>query len=396
MERFRPPSVQLLLITNRNSNHRVPMRITLERSAFLKSLNHVQSVVERRNTIPILSNILIHAEKGKLSLTATDLDVEIVETIAADVVRPGATTVPAHTLHDIVRKLPEGSQVQLDHGQGEARIALSAGRSRFQLSCLPRDDFPIMSPGALPHSFTLAQADLAALIDKTRFAVSTEETRYYLNGIYLHVHAEKSVSHLRGVATDGHRLAQFETNAPKGAAGMPGIIVPRKTVNEARKLVDDAEGPVEIGVSDSKIRFSFGAVVVTSKLIDGTFPDYQRVIPSGNDKILESNKQEMLNAVDRVATVSTEKSRAVKLAIEKGKLTLTVVSPEAGTATEELFVEYSGEPLEIGFNARYLLDILERIEGDTARFFFADSGSPTMVRDSKSDASLFVLMPMRV
>lgn len=372
------------------------MRITLERSAFLKSLTHVQSVVERRNTIPILANILLQAEKGRLSLTATDLDVEVVESIAADVVRTGAITAPAHTLYEIVRKLPDGSQVQLDHAQGAARLTLSAGRSKFQLACLPRDDFPAMQAGDLPHQFALTPKDLGALIDKTRFAVSTEETRYYLNGIYLHTHQDKGVAVLRGVATDGHRLARFELPAPRGALEMPGVIVPRKTIGEIRKLTEDATGQVEISVSDGKIRFTFGDVVVTSKLIDGTFPDYQRVIPSGNDKILEVGRQELQEAVDRVATVSTEKSRAVKINLESGKLILTVVSPEQGTATEELFVEYKGDPLEIGFNARYLLEILERIEGPTARLFFADSGSPTMVREADGDAALFVLMPMRV
>jgi DNA polymerase-3 subunit beta len=372
------------------------MRITLERSAFLKSLTHVQSVVERRNTIPILSNILLHAEKGRLSLTATDLDIEVVESVAADVVRTGAITAPAHTLYEIVRKLPEGSQIQVDHPTGDPRLTLSAGRSRFQLACLPRDDFPAMAAGDLPHAFALPPKDLAALIDKTRFAVSTEETRYYLNGIFLHAHTEKGASVLRGVATDGHRLARLEVSAPRGAVEMPGVIVPRKTINEVRKLCEDADGAVEIAVSESKIRFSFGPVVVTSKLIDGTFPDYQRVIPSGNDKILEVGRAELQDAVDRVSTVSTEKSRAVKLNLESGKLTLTVVSPDAGTATEELFVEYKGDALEIGFNARYLLDILERVDSATARLYFADSGSPTMVRDSESGASLFVLMPMRV
>ncbi|HAH11845.1 MAG TPA: DNA polymerase III subunit beta [Alphaproteobacteria bacterium] len=372
------------------------MRITLERSVFLKSLNHVQSVVERRNTIPILANILLIAEKNRLSLTATDLDIEIVEAVNADVVRAGAITAPAHTLYEIVRKLPDGAQVQLEHTSGDTRLTLSAGRSRFQLSCLPRDDFPVMPAGALPHNFALQPKEFAAIIDKTRFAVSTEETRYYLNGIYFHAAVEKQQPVLRGVATDGHRLARYDIEAPKGATELPGVIVPRKTINEIRKLLDDASGAVEVAVSDSKIRVALGHVVVTSKLIDGTFPDYQRVIPAGNDKILELGRQDFLEAVDRVSTVSTEKSRAVKLNLERDKLTLTVVSPEAGSATEELFVEYRGEPLEIGFNSRYLLDILERVEGPTVRMLLADSGAPTLVRDAAAEASLFVLMPMRV
>jgi DNA polymerase-3 subunit beta len=372
------------------------MRITIERASFLKSLNHVQSVVERRNTIPILSNVLLHADKDKLSLTATDLDIEVVETVDADVSRPGATTVSAHMLYDIVRKLPDGSQIQLEFSEADGRLLLSAGRSRFQLQALPKDDFPTMAPGPLPHKFSLSTPELVSLIDKTRFAVSTEETRYYLNGIYLHAMNEKGKVLLKAVATDGHRLARFELPAPKGAAEIPGIIIPRKTISEIRKLLEDSETEVEVSVSDTKIRFSLSSLTLTSKLIDGTFPEYQRVIPTGNDKQLEINRDDLKGAVDRVSTVSSEKTRAVRLSLEKGKLELKVVSPEAGTASEELVVDYKHAPIEIGFNARYIMDILERIEGESALFLFSDAGSPTLVRESDGDAALYVLMPMRV
>lgn len=372
------------------------MRITIERASFLKSLNHVQSVVERRNTIPILSNVLLHADKGKLSLTATDLDIEVVETVDADVSRPGATTVSAHMLYDIVRKLPDGSQIQLEFVDTDGRLLLSAGRSRFQLQALPKDDFPTMAPGPLPNKFFLSTPELVSLIDKTRFAVSTEETRYYLNGIYLHSLTEKGKTLLKAVATDGHRLARFELPAPKGAADIPGIIIPRKTISEIRKLLEDSEAEVEISVSETKIRFALSSLTLTSKLIDGTFPEYQRVIPTGNDKLLEVSRDELKGAVDRVSTVSSEKTRAVRLTLEKGKLELRVVSPEAGTASEELAVDYSHAPIEIGFNARYIMDILERIDGSTATFLFSDAGSPTLVRESDGDAALYVLMPMRV
>lgn len=375
------------------------MKLTVERGAFLKSLNHVQSVVERRNTIPILSNVLIEAQKNRLSLMATDLDMEVVETVEADVARPGATTVSAHTLYDIVRKLPDGAQVQLDAGGTEGRVSLVAGRSRFQLANLPREDFPAMSAGALPHRFALEAADLRKLIDKTRFAISTEETRYYLNGIFLHAFAAKEQNLFRAVATDGHRLARFEMPLPEGAEGMTGVIVPRKAVQELRKLLDDAAGLIEIAVSDTKIRFAFGSVVLTSKLIDGSFPDYQRVIPTGNDKILDVNARDLAEAVDRVATISAEKTRAVKLNVERARLALSVINPEAGSASEELPVDFNGEPMEIGFNSRYLLDILQQLDGSEAKFLLADAGSPTVVRDAGADAdlsTLYVLMPMRV
>jgi DNA polymerase-3 subunit beta len=375
------------------------MKITLERSALLKSLNHVQSVVERRNTIPILSNVLLDASNGRLALTATDLDIEIVESLAADVTRPGATTASAHMLYDIVRKLPDGAQVQIELLADSGRITLSAGRSRFQLGALPREDFPAMTAGNLPHSFAVPAGDLKRLIDKTRFAISNEETRYYLNGIYLHAAKSKDAVTLRAVATDGHRLARFDLPAPAGAEAMPGVIVPRKTVQEVRKLIDDADGEVEIAVSDTKIRFAFGDAVVTSKLIDGTFPDYQRVIPTGNDKPLFVDRAAFQEAVDRVSTVASDRTRAVKMSIEDGKLTLNVVNPEQGSASEELVADFSGEGFDIGFNARYLMDIAAALNGDQAQFLFADAGSPTIVRDAgeKADAAtLYVIMPMRV
>ena len=248
------------------------MRVTIERGTFLKSLNHVQSVVERRNTIPILSNVLLQATDGGLKLNATDLDIEIVEQTAADVTQAGSTTVPAHMLYDIVRKLPDGAQLQLEQGPDEGRLAIIAGRSRFSLQALPAAGFSDLASGEATHSFTMASADLKLMIEKTRFAISTEETRYYLNGIYLHTLESGA---MRAVATDGHRLARVELAAPDGAAGMPGVIVPRKTVLELAKLIEDEDGDVAVSLSESKIRFDLNGLVLTSKLIDGTFPDYE-------------------------------------------------------------------------------------------------------------------------
>jgi DNA polymerase III subunit beta len=372
------------------------MKLTIERAALLKSLNHVQSVVERRNTIPILSNVQMDATGGQLRLTATDMDLAVVESVPAAIATDGSTTAPAHTLYDIVRKLPDGAQVELDaSGDGE-QILLRAGRSRFTLQTLPTSDFPQMSSGDLPHRFKLPATELRSLIDRTRFAISTEETRYYLNGIYLHTAKTNDVDVLRAVATDGHRLARVELPLPSGAAGMPGVIVPRKTINELRKLIDETGEDVELSLSDSKIRFAFDDVELISKLIDGTFPDYERVIPTGNDKALEVDCSDFAAAVDRVATISTEKSRAVKLHVENGVVTLTASSPESGTATEEIEVKYVQEAIEIGFNARYLLDIAQQIEGDTAQFSMADAASPTIIRDVDDQSALYVLMPMRV
>ena len=372
------------------------MKVTVERAALLKSLGHVHRVVERRNTIPILANVLVRAEGSKLSFKATDLDLEITETIAAEVSPGGSTTVPAHMFYEIVRKLPEGTQVVLEGSGDRAVLALRAGRSRFTLQTLPENDFPDLAAGEMTHTFTVAAADLKRLIDKTQFAISTEETRYYLNGIYLHAASTGKTQTLRAVATDGHRLAQVELPLPAGAAGMPGIIVPRKTVGEVQRLIEDNDAEITIELSQGKIRFTIGDVVLTSKLIDGTFPDYARVIPSGNDKELIVDKKEFEQAVDRVSTVSSERGRAVKLSLSSGRLVLSVTNPDSGSATEEIEVEYAAEALDIGFNSRYLLDIASQIESEAAVLRLADPGSPTLIEDKDSKGTLYVLMPMRV
>lgn len=372
------------------------MKATIERATLLRCLSHVQSVVERRNTIPILSNVLIEAAPDNtLRVMATDLDLQVVETMAAvSVETPGAITVSAHLLFDIARKLPDGSQVSLE--TADNRMTVKAGRSRFSLPTLPRDDFPVIVEGELPTSFELPAATLGQLIDRTRFAISTEETRYYLNGIFLHVSDEE----LRAAATDGHRLARFTLPRPDGAEGMPDVIVPRKCVAELRKLLEESlDTNVEIDLSASKIRFTLGGengVVLTSKLIDGTFPDYSRVIPTGNDKLLRLDPRSFYEGVDRVATIATEKTRAVKMALEVDRVTLSVTSPDNGTAAEELPADYRADGFEIGFNANYLKDILGQIEGDTVELHLADAGAPTLIRQDDKSPALYVLMPMRV
>jgi len=372
------------------------MKVTVERAELLKSLGHVHRVVERRNTIPILANVLVKADRGKLSLKATDLDLEVTDSTAAEVAPGGSTTVPAHMFYEIVRKLPDGAQIILEGSGDRAVLSLRAGRSRFTLQTLPESDFPDLAAGEMSHSFKVAAADLKRLIDKTQFAISTEETRYYLNGIYLHTAGTAKSAMLRAVATDGHRLAQVELPLPEGAVGMPGIIVPRKTVGEVQRLIETGEGDVAIELSAGKIRFTIGNVVLTSKLIDGTFPDYARVIPVNNDKSLIVDKTDFEAAVDRVSTVSSERGRAVKLSITGGRLVLSVTNPDSGSATEEIEVEYEADPLDIGFNSRYLLDIAAQIEGEVAVLKLADPGSPTLIQDKDAKGALYVLMPMRV
>src|SRR5438067_5211724 len=354
------------------------MKVTIERAVLLKSLGHVQSVVERRNTIPILSNVLIEGrEDGSIRLMATDLDLQVDESVPANVTQAGAITVSAHTLFDIVRKLPEGSQVELTAAEGKMQVV--AGRSRFNLSTLPRDDFPVIAEGELPTKFELPAATLRQIIEKTRFAISTEETRYYLMGIFLHVVDEQ----LRAAATDGHRLARITVPRPDGAEGMPDVIVPRKAVTELYRLLEEVEGTVEISLSPTKVRFGLGSAILTSKLIDGTFPDYNRVIPTGNDKLLKLDPKSFYEGVDRVATIATEKTRAVKMALENDKVTLSVTSPDNGTAAEEIAADYGAAGFEIGFNAGYLKDILGQIDGDTVELHLADAGAPTLIRQNE-------------
>ncbi len=372
------------------------MKATIERATLLKGLSHVQSVVERRNTIPILSNVLLEATaEGVLKMMATDLDLQINESVQAAVDQPGATTVSAHTLFDIARKLPEGSQVSLSAAEG--RMTIVAGRARFSLGTLPRDDFPVIAEGELPTQFELPAETLKQIIDKTRFAISTEETRYYLNGIFLHVAGgDGSDPVLKAAATDGHRLARVTLPRPEGAENMPDVIVPRKCVAELRKLLDEVDGSVGVSLSGTKIRFDLGRALLTSKLIDGTFPDYSRVIPTGNDKILKLDPKSFMQGVDRVSTIATEKTRAVKMALDRDKITLSVTSPENGTAAEEVPGDYIAAPFEIGFNSRYLMDILGQIDGDLVEVHLADAAAPTLIRENDKSPALYVLMPMRV
>ena len=372
------------------------MKFSIERAALLKAVAQAQSVVERRNTIPILANVLIEAEGDTARFRATDLDIEVVDLAPAKVDRAGATTVSAVTLNEIVRKLPDGALVTLSDNAQTGRLTIEAGRSTFALATLPREDFPVMATSDYASNFTAPAPVLRRLFDKSKFAISTEETRYYLNGVYMHVSDSDGAKVLRCVATDGHRLARIDAPLPMGAEGMPGVIVPRKTVGELRKLLDDDNALIAVSVSETKIRFATPTITLTSKVIDGTFPDYTRVIPQGNSKRLEVDAAEFAKAVDRVATVSSERSRAVKLTIDEDRLVLSVNAPETGNAEEELAVAYGDEHLEIGFNAKYLLEIASQVDRENAVFLFNSAGDPTLMREGNDMSAVYVVMPMRV
>jgi DNA polymerase-3 subunit beta len=372
------------------------MKFSIDRGALLKAVGQAQSVVERRNTIPILANVLIEAEGDTVSFRATDLDIEVVDIAPAKVERAGATTVSAVTLHEIVRKLPDGALVTLTDDGASGRLTVQAGRSNFSLATLPREDFPVMASTEYTSNFSAPSAVLRRLFDKSKFAISTEETRYYLNGVYMHVADAGGQRVLRCVATDGHRLARIDADLPTGAEGMPGVIVPRKTVGELRKLLDDDDAVIAVSVSETKVRFATPGITLTSKVIDGTFPDYSRVIPAANTRRLEVDASEFAQAVDRVATVSSERSRAVKLSLDEDRLVLSVNAPDAGAAEEELAVAYGDDPLEIGFNAKYLLEIASQVDRENAVFLFNSAGDPTLMREGNDESAIYVVMPMRV
>ena len=371
------------------------MKFIIERVALLKSLSHVQNVVERRHTNPLLSNVKITTTDDGIILNATDNELEVSEKITAKIEVAGSITAPAHKLYEIVRKLPEGAEIEFVLNSENNQLKLSAGRSRFSLATMPGEDFPSIAEGEMTHHFLLKANDLRDLIDRTSFAVSTEETRFYLNGIYLHQATVKENQVLRAVATDGHRLACAETVLPDGAENMPGIIVPRKAIGELSKLLTEENDDIQIDLSTYKIRFTFGDLILTSLLIEGTYPDYERVIPTENDKVMEVDSQALIVVVDRVSSLS-EKSKAVRLSLSKDLVKVSAANAEEGSAEDELEVKYSADPIDIGFNYMYLEDVLKQIKGGLVQISFLDSASPTVLTDMSDPSVLFVLMPMRV
>lgn len=372
------------------------MKFTIEKAVLLKTLAHVQNIVERRNTVPVLSNVRIEAGADGISFKATDMDTEITEMVDAKILENGAITAPAHMLYDIVRKLTDGADVELVYPDEKEQLSIASGRSKFSLSTIGVEDFPAISADALPTNFMMKCDELKDVIDRTQFAASTEETRYYLNGLYIHPKDEGETKVLRIVATDGHRLACVESPLPAGAEKMQGVILPRKTVAEIRKLLDDTSAEsVNIALSENKVRFTLDDITLASKLIDGTYPDYERVIPTDNNKILELNVKDMAKAVDRVSVVA-ERTRAIKMIANKNHVIVTTSSPDLGSAIEEIEASYDSESLEVGYNFRYLLDILAEIKGDTAQFSFRDSASPSVIHDTSDASAIYVLMPMRV
>ena len=375
------------------------MEIKANSSDLLKALNHIHGIVEVRHTLPILSNIVLSAENNELSLSSTNLDIFCSDKIDAEIVNSGEISVPAITFFEIVKRLPSGSDVILSMGDEDTELILKCGRSKFNLSTLKTEDFPILSDKDLSTNFVISADELSRMIDKTKFAISNEETRYYLNGIFFHKAENNSIKFLRAVATDGHRLAQYDIPLPQGAEEITGIIIPKKTVFELRKVLDDADGDVSVSLNENKIKFSFNNLKIISKVIDGTFPDYTKVIPQNNDKKFKTNNSELKNAIDRVSAVAINeetKSKAIKLTIENNKLNLSVESQSKGSANEEIDITYSNEKVDIGFNSRYLMDICNEVDGDEIDVNLLDSISPAIILDKTDENLFFVLMPMRI
>ena len=375
------------------------MEIKANSSDLLKALNHIHGIVEVRHTLPILSNIVLSAENNELSLSSTNLDIYCSDKIDAEIVNSGEISVPAITFFEIVKRLPSGSDVILSISDEDTELILKCGRSKFNLSTLKTEDFPILSDKDLSTNFVISADELSRMIDKTKFAISNEETRYYLNGIFFHKAESNSIKFLRAVATDGHRLAQYDIPLPQGAEEITGIIIPKKTVFELRKVLDDADGDVSVSLNENKIKFSFNNLKIISKVIDGTFPDYTKVIPQNNDKKFKTNNSELKNAIDRVSAVAINeetKSKAIKLTIDNNKLNLSVESQSKGSAKEEIDISYSNEKVDIGFNSRYLLDICNEVDGDEIDVNLLDSISPAIILDKTDENLFFVLMPMRI
>ena len=371
------------------------MKFTIEKNNLFKSLSHVQSIVEKKNTLPILSNILLEAKENSLILSATDMDISVTDKVNCTIIEEGSTTVSAHTLYDIIRKLPESSEIEIISNDGKI-ISLRAGKSKFSLGCLPKSDFPIIEIADLENELSIDSQKFLKLIEKTRFAISNEETRYFLNGIYFHKKQEEQSSLLSIVATDGHRLAKFNFDFTLHSKEIPGVIIPKKTVNELYKLLTDSEGSIKINLNSNKIVFFIGETILISKLIDGNFPDYRRVIPNDNNNILKINRQAFSLAVDRVSTITNEKSPVIKFKLLNNLMNMSSINSENGTATEDIVTNYNGDEIEIGFNSKYILEMINNLEDDEIILYFKNSSSPVTAMEESNPDLIYVLMPMRV
>lgn len=367
------------------------MHFEISREALIKPLQLVTGVVERRQTLPVLSNVLLVLEKGQLSLTGTDLEVELVGRVNVGAgARDGEVTVPARKLMDICKALPDDATLKVDVDEGKAVIR--HGRSRFSLSTLPASDFPGVEEAAGTLEFSISQSALKAMLDSTSFAMAQQDVRYYLNGLLVEVSAD----YLRVVATDGHRLAMHTERMKIAGATKTQVIVPRKGILELSRLLSDGDEGVSLVIGSNHIRARTRDFTFTSKLVDGKFPDYDRVLPKGGDKVLTAVRGDLRQALNRTAILSNEKFRGIRLMLASDELKIVANNPEQEEAEEIISVEYKGPNLEIGFNVSYLVDVLGVLSTDSVQMILADSNSSVLIQATENSPSLYVVMPMRL
>ncbi len=371
------------------------MKFKISRSILFKTLSHLQGIVDKKNSLPILANILIHAEDNKLILSSTDMDISIVEQINCNVLENGNTTINSQIFYDIVRKIDDNGEIEIISNNGKL-LTLRSNGSRFSLASLPKEDYPIIEKDNSGVDITINSKILFKLIDKTKFAISNEETRYFLNGLYFNVKNENNKNIVTLVGTDGHRLAKFSHEIEGQIDQVPGVIIPKKTIYELSKLLSEFDDDIKISISSNKIVFIIGEITFISKLIDGSFPDYKRVIPIDNNNILKINRDKLLSAVDRVSTIANEKTPVIKFRLLKNVLNLNTFNNENSTASEDLDVNYDGDELEIGFNSKYIMDIVNNLEDENISINLKDNTSPVIAQENLNTDLVYVLMPMRV
>lgn len=367
------------------------MQIDFEREALLEPVSMVVGVVERRQTLPILSYVMLQASEGRVSLTGTDLEVEMVASVSTIGIKdPQDVMMPARKLFDICRALPANSKLTIIK-EGE-KVAVKAGRSRFTLSTLPVEDFPSVSTNAFEHALTISGEVLQKFLGATAFCMAHQDVRYYLNGVYLEI----GNGQLTSVATDGHRMAVCRGALEGGGGDSLHMIVPRKAVQEILRLIDNGGEPVEIEISTNHVRLKYGTVTFTSKLIDGKFPDYTKVIPTSQNKHITINRTELRESLGRVAILANEKYRGVRFNLGQGQLGITAHNPEQEEAVEEIEVDYSGEPLEIGFNVNYLMEAVSALSSTDVVLGLSDSSSSCTLRSPEDSGTQYIIMPMRL
>tara|TARA_B100001123_G_C15277539_1_gene1012773 strand:- start:267 stop:1382 length:1116 start_codon:yes stop_codon:yes gene_type:complete len=371
------------------------MEFIINRDIFLKSLSHAYGIIEKKTTLPILSNILIEAKDSKIRITATDLDIIYTEEVALiELKKEGSTTTPANILYDILRKLEANSKVEFSL-QSTNKLKIISGNSKFNLLCLSSDNFPLSDEDSNQKTFSISSQKLLKLLNKTKISISNDETRHYLNGIYLHKTNLENRSFLTAVATDSHRLSSSSIEIDSGTEFEP-IILPKKTIFQLISLLEQNNGDIKINNNKSKIKFMLDHGVLISKVIDGRFPDYIKVIPKGNDKILEIKSNEFKNSVERVTTVSSDRKEGLKMNISKELLQFAVNNPNSGDGIENINAKFSSDNMSISFNSKYLIDIANQIESNSMIINLKDSGSPVLIQDISDKNSFHVVMPMKI